>query len=613
MKTLIIVLASIMNLTWAPDSSRFAFTQDNDLYVCAKGSSDTLRLTHDGSDLILNGYASWGYYEEIFGRASNYRAFWWSPDSRKLAFYRFDQTQVPMFPIYSAIGQDGVLYETRYPKVGETNPKVRIGMIDMDRPSDTVWADFDENEDQYFGLPFWGDDGRYLYVQREPRVQQHLDLFRVDSSDGSKVCTYSEDSATWLSWIEGMLFADKGLYMVRDFETGWEQIYYLSYDGAVLRALTEGPNWRVQLQGFDSRKKNIFFTAQRDSHVRSTLYRLDRKGRVTAMSPLEYNVDRVTIAEDFKSAELRLSNLQTPPFDYNVSFVGKGAAEASAASALLRNPLRENAPAADASAAPGRKNAAAALPEIVCIKAADGQEMYGSILYPSDFDPAARYPVHFEIYGGPNTAYVTDRWRRPDSWWGENDIIHIVADCRAAGHTGRAGRDLVFRDLTSVPVKDFVTWAEWVESLPYVDGKRIGVEGFSFGGTMTAMLLMRHPEHFCCGIAGGGVYDWELYDSHYTERFMLTPYLNHDGFEISKVLNYADMLQDGVHLKLTHGTGDDNVHFQNTLKLVDALQEAGKQFELMIYPDGMHGYRGRQGEHSREADHVFWLKYLKNQ
>ena len=130
---------------------------------------------------------------------------------------------------------------------------------------------------------------------------------------------------------------------------------------------------------------------------------------------------------------------------------------------------------------------------------------------------------------------------------------------------------------------------------------------------MTAMLLMRHPDLFCCGIAGGGVYDWELYDSHYTERFMLTPDLNHDGFDESKTLNYADQLSDNVHLKLTHGTGDDNVHFQNSLKLVDALQEAGKQFELMIYPDGMHGYRGKQGEHSREADRLFWLKYLKNQ
>ena len=587
MKTLIIILASIVNLTWAPDSSRFAFTRDNDLYVCAKGTTDTLRLTHDGSDLILNGYASWVYYEEIFGRPSRYRAFWWSMDGRKLAFYRFDQTDVPMFPIYSPIGQDGVLYKTRYPKVGEPNPKVRIGMIDMERPSEIVWADFDENEDQYFGRPFWGDDGKYLYVQREPRVQQHLDLYRVDSSDGSKVCTYSEDSKTWLTWIEGMYFAEKGIYMVRDFETGWEQIYYLSYDGKVLKRITDGKNWRIKLRKLDKKTGDLYFVAERDSRVMSYMYKLTKKGKIIRMTPEGYNVESCWFSRDMKNVYARLSNARTMVFEWSTRAAGSIKAE--------------------------EDSTHFALPHIISIKAEDGQDMYARITYPKGFDPSRKYPVHFEIYGGPNTAYVYDRWRKPDPWFWENGIISIVADCRVAGHTGRAGRDLAFCDLTTIPVKDFVTWAEWAKSLPYVDGKHIGVEGFSFGGTMTAMLLMRHPELFCCGIAGGGVYNWELYDSHYTERFMLTSDMNHDGFEKSKTLNYAEQLSENVHLKLTHGTGDDNVHFQNTLQLVDALQEAGKQFELMIYPDGMHGYRGKQGEHSRDADRIFWLKYLKNQ
>ena len=587
MKLLIIVLAALTNLTWAPDSSKFAFTRDNDLYVCSKASSDTVRLTRDGSDVILNGYASWVYYEEIFGRPSRYRAFWWSPDSRKLAFYRFDQTDVPVFPIYSAKGQDGSLNLTRYPKVGEPNPRVRIGMIDLDAPSDIVWADFDESEDQYFGTPFWGDDSRYLYVQREPRVQQKLELFRVDSKDGSKVRTYSETSYTWLNWIEGMLFAEKGLYMVRDFETGWQQIYYLSYDGKVLKRLTDGPNWRVYLRKYDAKKGDVYFIAQRDSRVYSSFYKLGKNGKITRLSPEGYNVERAWFSKDMRSVYAKMSNSRTMPFEWSSRAPGSIKEEVDPSSM--------------------------ALPRIVSIKAEDGQDMFGSVLLPLNFDPSKKYPVHFEIYGGPNTAYVTDRWRTPDQWWSENGIIHIIADCRASGHTGREGRDVVFRDLTTMPVRDFVTWAEWMKTLPYVDGDHIGVEGFSFGGTMTAMLLLRHPEVFCCGIAGGGVYDWTLYDSHYTERFILTPDLNPAGFDVSCVLKYAGDLSDKVHLKLTHGTGDDNVHFQNTLQLVDALQREGKQFELMIYPDGMHGYRGKQGEHSREADHEFWLKYLKNQ
>ena len=584
---LIFLLLSVVNLTWAPDSSRYAYTSGNDLYVHEVASGKDIRLTEDGSDVILNGYASWVYYEEIFGRPSRYRAFWWSPDSKKIAFYRFDQSVVPVFPIYSAAGQDGRLNLTRYPKVAEPNPSVRIGMVDLEKSPEIVWADFDSSPEQYFGTPFWGDDSRYLYVQREPRLQHRLDLYRVDSRDGSKQCTYSEQSPTWLSWIEGMLFSDDGLYMVRDFETGWEQIYFLSYDGKQLRSLTDGPNGRVTLRKRDASGGDIYFIAQRDSRVSASLYKLSKKGKITRMTPEDYNVERAWFSRDMKNVYARLSNSRTMPFEWSSRAPGSIKGE--------------------------EDSTRMALPRIVSIKASDGQLMYGSMILPKDFDPSKKYPVHFEIYGGPNTAYVTDRWRMPEQWWSENGIIHITADCRASGHTGRAGRDLVYRDLTSVPVEDFCTWAQWARSLPYVDGEHIGVEGFSFGGTMTAMLLLRHSELFCCGIAGGGVYDWTLYDSHYTERFMELPSVNAEGYEKSKVLNYVEGYSpsSGVRLKLTHGTGDDNVHFQNTLQLVDALQKAGKQFDLMIYPDGMHGYRGAQGEHSRAADKEFWLKYLK--
>ena len=588
MKLLFCLITAMLNLTWSPDSTRCAYTLDGNLYVHEKASGADIQLTSDGSETVLNGRASWVYYEEIFGRASKYKAFWWSPDSRKLAFYRFDESDVPVFPIYSAAGQDGKLTLTRYPKVGEPNPRVRICFVDLtDAACKIVKADFNEEEDQYFGTPFWGDDSRYLYVQREPRVQQHLDLFRVDSRDGSKTLTYSEDSDTWLNWIEGMLFSEKGLYMARDFETGWEQIYFLSYDGKTLRRLTDGPNWRVRLQKFDKKHGDLYFIAQRDSRVRSCLYKLSRGGKIKRMTPLEYNVESAWFSKGMTNVYAKLSNSRTKPFEWS-----------------------DRAPG---SIKDGEDASHEALPEIVSIKASDGQDMFASVLYPLNFDPSKKYPVHFEIYGGPNTAYVTDRWRKPDQWWSENGIIHIVADCRAAGHTGRAGRDLVFKDLCTVPVEDFVTWAQWAGSLPYVDGRHIGVEGFSFGGTMTAMLLMRYPEHFCCGIAGGGVYDWTLYDSHYTERFMLMPDLNPDGFGRSKVLSFAETLSDDVHLFLTHGTGDDNVHFQNTLQLVDALQQAGKQFSLMIYPDGMHGYRGVQHDHALASDRAFWLKWLKGQ
>ena len=237
-----------VNLTFSPDSAMLAFTRANDLYVIDIATGRETRITNDGSDLILNGYSSWVYYEEILGRPTRYRAFWWSPDSRKLGFYRFDNTLVPMFPIYSPFGQDGKLLQTRYPKAGEPNPKVRIGIADLDRlDSGIVWADFNENDDQYFGIPFWGADSREFFIAREPRIQNTLDLYSISATDGSKKHIYHEEYKTWLDWIDGMLFSKDGLYMARSFETGWQQIYYLSYDGKTLKRLTDGPNWRINL------------------------------------------------------------------------------------------------------------------------------------------------------------------------------------------------------------------------------------------------------------------------------------------------------------------------------------------------------------------------------
>ena len=245
------------NVTPSPDGTKEAFTRDNDLWIRSLPDSTETRLTFDGSELILNGYASWVYYEEIFGRPSRYRAFWWSPDSQRIGFYRFDNSAVPMFPIYSPFGQDGKLNQTRYPKAGETNPSVRIGIIEARAGAEPVWADFDDSPEQYFGTPFWGADSRELYVSREPRRQSVLDLYAVSVADGSRRQVYHEEYPdAWVDWIEGMIFTEKGLYMARSFETGWEQIYFLGYDGT-LKRLTDGENWDIRLLKVDEKKGDV--------------------------------------------------------------------------------------------------------------------------------------------------------------------------------------------------------------------------------------------------------------------------------------------------------------------------------------------------------------------
>ena len=598
-----------VNLTFSPDSSMLAFTRSNDLYVYDIASGKERRLTNDGSELILNGYASWVYYEEIFGRPSRYRAFWWSPDSKKIGFYRFDNTAVPMFPIYSAAGQDGTLRNTRYPKAGEPNPEVKIGIIDLNKEG-IVWADFDEKEDQYFGTPFWGADSQEFFIAREPRIQNTLDLYSVSATDGSKKHIYHEEYKTWLDWINGMLFTDKGLYMARSFETGWQQIYFLSYDGQ-LRRLTDGPNWRISLLRADARKGDVYFTACRDASVRSCLYKVNAKGQITALTDTSMNVSGVSFSPDGKYFAAALSNFTTPTqIRVCRSSDGRGQVVAD-----------KKGPDYDASKY--------ALPQLIYITVDNGLKLPAYIVYPKNFDPSRKYPVHVDIYGGPDTPLVKDFWMQPSSrnqWWSDNDIIEVTADCRAAGHNGRAGLDMVYKHLNTYEVQDFISWAKYLKSLPYVDGDKIGVEGFSFGGTMTCMLLFTAPEYFHYGIAGGGVYDWILYDTHYTERFMETPQTNPEGYRDSKVLKYvpeypvvydaasAAAAETGeiepIMLKITHGTGDDNVHFQSTLQLIDALHQHNKKFEFMIYPDGMHGYHGYQGNHFLNSNREFWLKYL---
>ena len=661
-----------VNLTYSPDQTMLAFTRDNDLYVVDIASEVETRLTFDGSDVILNGYASWVYYEEIFGRPSKYRAFWWSPDSKRIGFYRFDNSQVPMFPIYSAFANPeaaasqsqsprvtdlalgGSLSETRYPKAGQANPQVRIGIVDVSVISSEaegrveksiVWADFDQTADQYFGIPFWGPDSQEFFIARMPRLQNTIDLYAVNAADGSKRHVYNETYKTWLNWFEGVVFTENGLYMAREFETGWQQIYFLSYDGKTFRRLTDGPNWNVSIVHVDENSGNIYYTAKRDQVAKQALYRVDKKGDIYALTDPDYNATGISISPDGKYFVASYSNSKTPT---KVGiFQTKGGLRSTGVHNVCAAGYYDVMAADTRTGREFRHQIVADMqgPDYDESKYALGQLMYmdiedtwlpAMIVYPKDFDSSKKYPVHVDIYGGPNTPMVRDRWVTPNAsnqWYSENGIIQITVDPRAAGHNGRAGLDMIYRQLTVWEVKDFCAWASWLQSLPYVDGDKIGVEGFSFGGTMTSMLLMQAPDKFHYGIAGGGVYDWALYDSHYTERYMDTPQNNPEGYAVSKVLNYVDGYPtdysavstsssvisseveksvEPVMLKLTHGTGDDNVHHQNTLQLLDAMHRAGKKFDFMIYPDGMHGYHGYQGNHFLRANQEFWLKYLKD-
>ncbi len=433
--------------------------------------------------------------------------------------------------------------------------------------------------------------------------------------------------------FDPVVFTDKGLYMARDFETGWQQIYFLSYDGKEFRRLSEGTNWSVRVLRVDEEKGDVYFTAKRDATVRQALYKLDSKGVIKALTDPAYNVHSVKFSPDGKYFIASYSNLNTPNrialFSTSEGVVSKGHRDVIEYANYSRTPLPQPKKGFGLSGrviadmqGPDFDASKYSLGKLVHMTTRDGFALPGMIFYPKDFDHKKKYPVHVDIYGGPDSPLVNDSWSSNLSkqWYPENGIIEIVVDPRAGGHNGRRGLDMIYRQLTVNEIEDFCEWADWLMSHRYVDGDKIGIEGFSFGGTMTAMALFKAPDKFHYGIAGGGVYDWRLYDSHYTERYMDTPQNNPEGYAAGCVLNYAKgypvKYGDGkgiepVMLKITHGTGDDNVHHQNTLLLVNELQKEAKKFELMIYPDGLHGYRGYQGLHFNKANQEFWLKYLK--
>lgn len=592
-----------VNPTYSPDSSKIAYTLNNDLYSIDVKSKEIIRHTFNGSDVILNGYASWVYYEEIFGRLSNYKAFWWSPDSHVLAFYSFDNSKVPMFPIYNSEGQYGSINETRYPKAGEVNPSVKIGFVSV-KGGETVWADFDSNLDQYFGTPFWNAKGDRLMVSWMDRSQDNLSLYEVDPIYGTVHSCYTEHQEAWIDWMDQMLFSQEGIYIIRDFDH-WQQIYFLSYDGTQFDRVSDGgQNWNVKLLKLD--KKYLYFTAKRESFVRNDIYRITLRNKKTErVSFGDYNFTNVTISNDNTQVFATMSNSQTPNRDIVINIPRSGNLSKTTVETLFD------------SKGSSFDNYALAMPEIVYITTRNGSKLPASVIWPIDMDKSGRtkYPVKVDIYGGPDTPQVLDSWKGisfKNQWWANHGVIQLVLDTRSAGYLGKAGMEEVYRQLGVLELDDLIDGIEYFTKLTYVNAQKVGVEGFSYGGTMSVLCATQANEYFQYAIAGGSVTDWALYDSHYTERYMDTPQDNPVGYKKSAVLGRVSAYKGDKSnmLRITHGTGDDNVHFQNTLQLIDTLQSQNKDFELMIYPQGMHGYRGAQARQSDFQDYRFWYEYL---
>jgi len=582
------------NPTLSPDGLYVAFTRASDLYAVRTSDGLEVRYTHDGTDVIYNGYSSWVYYEEILGRSTNYKAFWWSPDSKKLAFMRFDDTEVPMFPIYSSVGQHGFLEQTRYPKAGDKNPTVKVGFVDA-QGSSVTWADFNEHDDQYFGQPYWSYNSKSIMLQWMNRDQNNLKFYEVNPVDGHKKEVYDEKQPSWINLDHDeriTYLGDNKHYILKSDKTGWAHYYLYTLDGKLLNPLTTG-DWQVkELKLVDEKNKVVYFTARKENSATEDLYRVDYSGQNLKRLTFGDYTHQVSVSPDGKYFITNYSNVSSPNRVALVSNTGKIVKELADSKSESFNEYNV-----------GKTS-------YFTIKSDDGQyDLPVIVTYPRDFDEHKEYPVVFSIYGGPDAGSVKNTWKgTANQYWANEGIIQVAADHRASGHFGKAGVALMHRNLGHWEIVDYVTIAKWFKAKPYVAKDKFLITGHSYGGYMTCLALTKAADVFDFGIAGAPVTSWELYDTHYTERWMDTPQDNPEGYKNGSVLSYVNNYKGT--LRIMHGDMDDNVHLQNTIQLVDALTDRAVPFELMIYPGSRHGFARSKSKYDANERARFYFQYL---
>ncbi|KGE15716.1 S9 family peptidase [Sphingobacterium deserti] len=582
------------NPTLSPDGKYVAFTRKNDLYSLELASGKEIRYTSDGTDVIYNGWSSWVYYEEILGRSTNYKAFWWSPDSKKIAFMRFDDSKVPMFPIYVSTGQHGYLEETRYPKAGDPNPEVKIGFVEV-AGADVTWADFDSKTDQYFGQPYWSFDSQSIMVQWMNREQNNLKFYAVNPVDGTKKETYDEKQPSWINLDHDeriTYLADNKHYILKSDRTGWAHYYLYTLDGKMLNPITQG-DWQVSsIEFVDEKNKVVYFTARKENSATVDLYRVDYSGRNSKRLTFGDFTHHVAVSPDGKYFITTYSNVNTPT-----------------KAALLDNKGKLIKELADSRSAEFDRYTIGKT-EYFTIPSEDGKfQLPVIITYPIDFDERKTYPVVMSIYGGPDAGSVRNTWKgTSNQYWAKEGIIQIACDHRASGHFGKQGVALMHRNLGKWEMIDYISIAKWLKAKPWVAKNKLLITGHSYGGYMTCLALTKGADYFDFGVAGAPVTSWELYDSHYTERWMDTPQDNPEGYKNGSVLSYVDQYKG--RLRIMHGDIDDNVHLQNTTQLVDALTDRNVPFELMIYPGSRHGFARSKSAYDFKERVRFYYQFL---
>jgi dipeptidyl-peptidase-4 len=556
---------------FSPDGTAVAFVRGGNLFVVGADGRGERGLTSDGGPDVSNGKLDWIYQEEVYGRGL-FRAHWWSPDSKSLAFLRLDEKDVPRYTLVDDVAEPIRVEVGPYPRAGEPNPSARLG-IARTTGGPVTWMDASRFPPDLLIVDVaWRPDGAQVLAQVQDREQTWLELVGVSPADGQARTLIREQGKAWVDRAENVRFLKDGSFLWPSERTGWQHLYHYRADGTLVGALTSGP-WEVRtLHGVDEAGGWVYFSGTERSPIGGDVYRarLDGSGRVRLSTAPGTHV--ATFNPAFTLYVDSWSDAQTP------TQVRLHRADGTVVRVIDENRL------------PALAAYRLSKPEFLQVRTRDGFVMEAVMIKPPDFDPSRRYPVYEHIYGGPHAPQVKNAWYGTTGMFhqllADHGVIVWILDNRTASGKGAESVWPAYQHFGPLELQDVEDGISYLKAQPWVDPARIGINGWSYGGFMVTYALT-HSRNFAMGIAGGPVTDWRHYDSIYTERYMKTPAHNPDGYAATSPLAAARDLHG--KLLLIHGAIDDNVHPQNTLRFASELQKAGHPFRLMLYPKSRHG------------------------
>ena len=558
--------------SFSPDGKRVAFLRDNDLYVVDVNGQNERRLTTGGSKTLFNGKLDWVYQEEIYGRGI-FKGYWWSPDSKSIAYIQLDSSKVKPYTVVDHIPYDPLLEVTDYPLAGDPNPTARLFVVDAASAAQRqISIEEYRPSDPLVVAVSWSPDSRNVIAEIQDREQTWLDLVKASRDDGQLHRILREKTPAWVEPSPAPLWLSDGSFLWLSERSGYKHIYRVSADGSKQTAVTSG-NWEVsELYGADEQRRAIYFSATERSAIGSDLYRSHVDGTNMQRITTEAGTHVVTMNPAMTRFLDAWSDVTTPTRVTLYSSDGK-----------TTRLVDENRSALLASYD-------LAKPQFLNVNTRDGFPMEAMIIRPNGFDPSKKYPVYEFTYSGPHAPSVKNVWGGTTYLFhqmlAQNGIIVWICDNRSASGKGIAPTWQIYKNFGPLELRDLEDGVAWLKQQPGIDASHFILSGWSFGGFMTTYALT-HSTAWSAGIAGGSVTDWRNYDTVYTERYMLTPQHNPEGYKTTAPRAAAANLHGS--LLLLHGATDDNVHLQNTIQFMYELRKAGRQFELMLYPKSRHG------------------------